>query len=934
MPQFAMLQIAHANVYHLYNKIHDVCMLLRGPPHIHILGLSETRLDARKGSEDVHIPQYSFIRKDSSSHGQTGLGIYIHNSISTCIVRRPDLEPNNVECMWIELKRHPRSPSVLIGFVYRNPAENFAWHDEFVNMMDSVTRHNNKVLILGDFNYDLMKPQPAWESTVSLFGLSQLIQSPTRITPTTSTLLDHIYTNDPSIICDTSVSNISISDHSPVICSVPDKLPKAGSKGHTTIEYQSFKHFDKNSFSVDLHFTPFNNVLQCTDATTALNMFYDMFKPIIDKHAPTRRKRVKLQTLPGWLTGEIIEAMKIRDKFKKDNKFSEYKKQRNKVTSLVRDAKRAFFSKLIHQNSDTATIWKAMNNITSKSANTNKTPTVDISADAFNDHFLSIASFLRQSSLTPTKPFHTSPILTAFCRDRLTLHDSCVIPEITVYEVGKFISKLKNKKSTGPDAINVFLLKAALPYIIEPLTYIYNLCIRHSVFPDAFKKAKVVPIPKTKGSMNPNDFRPISLLSVLSKPLEKHIYTHLINFIERHDLFYPFQSGFRKHHSCHTALARLCDKWLSSINKSEITGVIFLDFKKAFDLVDHDILLKKLSLYLQNRDTLALLYSFLHDRKQYVHVGGSSSKQGNITCGVPQGSILGPLLFCLFINDLPIHIKNQNTLCELFADDSSIHTHSSNLSTVQLTLQHACDDVMQWCESNEMVLHPEKTQCMVITSRQKHQRQPLILDIKLSSNSLRQVHTHKVLGVCVDQELKWQNHIESVSKTISRNLFLLSKLKHFVNTDARKLFFLAHCLSHINYASTVWCNASEVHIKRLNSLHRRGIKLVSNSQIPTDEKFQELGLMTLQQQFTYNVALLIFKVLQGSAPPYLANLLTKSSTEHNSVKLLLPLPRIDLYKTSLSFYGSKVWNSLPSHIASSKSVKSFKVKLRNHLLRQ
>ena len=683
-----------------------------------------------------------------------------------------------------------------------------------------------------------------------------------------------------------------------------------------------------------MQLTPFNNLLQCIDATTALNLFYSMFKPIVDKHAPTRRKRVKQQILPGWLTGEITEAMKIRDKLKKDKQFLNYKKQRNKVTTLIRDAKRAYFSKLINQNSDTATIWKAMNNITNKSTGNIKPPKINTSVDAFNDRFLSVASFLKNPNVTPARPFKNSQTLTTFCRNKLRSHDSCIIPEMTVYEVGKYISNLKNKKSTGPDAINVFLLKTALPYIIEPLTYIYNLCIRQSVFPDIFKKAKVIPLPKSKAPSSPNDFRPISLLCVLSKPLEKHIYQHLIDFIEHHELFHPFQSGFRKYHSCHTALVRLCDKWLTSINKSEITGVIFLDFKKAFDLVNHDILLKKLSIYFQNRNTLDLLSSFLHDRTQYVHFGGSSSKEGTITCGVPQGSILGPLLFCLFINDLPIHIQGDSTLCELFADDSSIHTHSSNLNSVQLSLQHACDDVLEWCEKNEMVLHPEKTQCMVVTSRQKHQLQPLKLDIKLHSNSLRQVHAHKVLGVYIDQELKWQTHIEHVSKIVSRNLFLLNKLKHYVNADARKLFFLAHCLSHINYGSTIWCNASDVHIKKLNSLHRRGIKLVSSTQIPTNELFQELNLLTLQQQFTYNVALFMFKVLLGCAPPYLSGLITRSSTNHTSVKLLLPLPRIDMYKTSFSFYGAKVWNSLPPQITNSKTVQSFKHKLRSHLLEQ
>ena len=147
----------------------------------------------------------------------------------------------------------------------------------------------------------------------------------------------------------------------------------------------------------------------------------------------------------------------------------------------------------------------------------------------------------------------------------------------------------------GPDNINSMMLKLALPYAVESLTYIYNLCIQQNIFPSALKAAKVIPLPKTKDLTDPNTFRPISLLSIESKPLEKHIHKYLILFIEDHNLLHPFQSGFRCHHSCHTALIRLCDTWLSAINKTQVAGAVFLDLKKAFDLVDHSILLKKCS---------------------------------------------------------------------------------------------------------------------------------------------------------------------------------------------------------------------------------------------------------------------------------------------------------------------------------------------------
>ena len=243
--------------------------------------------------------------------------------------------------------------------------------------------------------------------------------------------------------------------------------------------------------------------------------------------------------------------------------------------------------------------------------------------------------------------------------------------------------------------------------------------------PSALKAAKVIPLPKTKDLTDPNTFRPISLLSILSKPLEKHIHKYLILLNEDHNLFHPFQSGFCRHHSCHTALIRLCDTWLSAINKTQVAGAVFLDLKKAFDLVDHSILLKKMFVYVQNLSTVSFLTSYLQDRTQRVFLNGQYSTEGIVECGIPQGSVLGPLLFYIFINDLPLNITNDNVVCDLFADDNSIHSCGSDLQSVQTSLQEGLNDVSMWCDQNRMVIHPHKTKCMVLTTRQKHQRRHL-----------------------------------------------------------------------------------------------------------------------------------------------------------------------------------------------------------------
>lgn len=230
------LRIGHLNVYHLPSKTHDVCLLLNDSSSIHLLGLGETRLDTRCTNEALSIPNYYFIRRDASCYGETGLGIYIHHSISHCTKQRYDLEPDNVECIWLQVKPST-SASFLVGHLYKNPAMIFIWYDNFMQLMDNVYKNKQNVVLLGDFNIDLLKWHPSWDSATTLFGLQQLVHSLTRITKSSSSLLDHIYTNNNDMISIVLVSNKSIGDHCPIIRTWRCKLPKQQNKGHTKIQY-------------------------------------------------------------------------------------------------------------------------------------------------------------------------------------------------------------------------------------------------------------------------------------------------------------------------------------------------------------------------------------------------------------------------------------------------------------------------------------------------------------------------------------------------------------------------------------------------------------------------------------------------------------------------------------------------------------------------
>jgi len=495
---------------------------------------------------------------------------------------------------------------------------------------------------------------------------------------------------------------------------------------------------------------------------------------------------------------------------------------------------------------------------------------------------------------------------------------------------------MKNKCSFGHDGISAFFLKLSLPYIVEPLTFIYNLILRQGSFPNVFKKAKVVPLPKSRDLSNPTNFRPISLLSMLSKPIEKHVHRHLSIFLESNNLIYPFQSGFRNRHSCHSALSHMVNRWLTSMNNSEMTGALFLDLSKAFDLVNHDLLLNKLATYHFSANSLLFFKSYLSGRTQYVFVNGKSSLDGTIRNGVPQGSILGPLLFSIYINDLPLSISQSHVHCSLFADDTTLDVSSPKSSIITSSLQKALDDVCKWCRENSMILNPSKTECMLITTRQKQQLNPPPLSLSINSEPIKQVKQHKSLGIIIDDQLTWQAHLDQTCKTVSKNLFLLTKLIPFTDPPTRRLFYAAHIQSHIDYSSTVWDGCSENTLKRLHSLHRRAAKLILPMRSDSaEERMRELDMLPLHKHLLYNKGVFMHKVTHSSAPQYLTDLFHPAASPYKKAerKLFVPRPRIDMFKNSISYAGAHLWNDFPDHITQAPSMSTFRARLFTHLKR-
>ena len=323
-----------------------------------------------------------------------------------------------------------------------------------------------------------------------------------------------------------------------------------------------------------------------------------------------------------------------------------------------------------------------------------------------------------------------------------------------------------------------------------------NKCIINGKFPNSWKQAKVNPLFKGGAHADINNYRLISILPTLSKLIEKFMQNHLMTYMYRNtfDVLHQFQSGFRSGHSTETALTLMTEPWLKAINEGKIVGTIMVNFRNAFDLVDHDLLLHKLSLYKCGTSFLRLMTSYLKSRTQVVSVNGTKSNVGEISSGVPQGSILGPLLFLIFINDLPLVLSKNGLAIDLYADDTTIYDIQSDLETLKSSnVQESLLILQRWCGENGMLLNTEKTKVMLITTRQKR----ITLDVSLLSLSYNKIDLQltagdKILGVYIDENFQWDNHSKYICKKVSSYIWLLSKIKSYLTLEHRLIFYNAY----------------------------------------------------------------------------------------------------------------------------------------------
>jgi hypothetical protein len=511
------------------------------------------------------------------------------------------------------------------------------------------------------------------------------------------------------------------------------------------------------------------------------------------------------------------------------------------------------------------------------------------------------------------------------------------IPYITYTEVAKLLNELDVKKATGLDGIDAKFIKIATPSICNVLLEIINKSIKTGIFPDDWKASKIKPLFKKGDQTEPNNYRPVSILCVLSKIMERHVHRHFYSYLTKYELITSCQSGFRSKHSTQSCLTKITDRWLTALDNGRLVGCVTVDMSKAFDTLSHNILIEKLKTYHCSANTVKWFMSYLTSRNQSVQIGKTLSEQKIIKHGVPQGSILGPLLFSLYINDLPLHIENCNI--DLYADDATLDKDGNNVNEIENVLSVELNNLHNWCSLNQLVINVSKTNSILLCSAQKEPHIPKkYLSLSINNMELTHVDNVKILGVTVDKHMLWGDHIENIAAKLSSMNYLLYNIRAFLSKDLLCLFYNSYFLPHLTYCMNIWGQAAEVHLHKVQIQQNKAARLTLYAQYDTKAQplFNTLSWMNISQRTFYETAILMYKVFNDHAPSYLNTFTTNEpnyrlrSTDQNI--LLVPFCKTAMKLKSHSYKGAIVWNATPNHIRSACDITSFKYALRKHIL--
>ena len=977
----------------------------------HLLGISEANLKRVHDMQEVQLQDYELILSKTIDNDQLQVSrviCYMHQSLVGKV--RDDLMSDQFSSIWLEIGL-PGKRKILVCQLYRDwrylgqpdrGAHSHTTQEQmrrwiiFIDQWDQALATGKEVVVLGDCNLDHLKfdnagtEQPLVDLMMQRIyphGVVQCVQGPTRSWPGQSPSgLDHVYTSKPEKLSKVQVKKSGSSDHSLLLATRYTKNIKENIR---YCKKRSYKHFDEQKFLEEVSNISWWDVYSSNDVDEAVEIFTKKLTDILDKMAPVKKFQIRTK-YAAWVSDETKTKIAGRDMAQQkasdsglNEDWVEYKKLRNEVTSQLKKEKKSWQQGKLESCEETKDMGKLWKNIlgwlnwsTSGSpskllSNGNLETSPSKMADIQNTYYIDKVKTIRSSMQDQDRdPLEVLKLRLMGNQARFTSQP------ITPDQVDKIIKDLSNSKASGIDNVDTYILKLTRKIIVPSVCHILNLSLQSNKFPTKWKIAKVVPLYKGKGcKLDPKNYRPVAILPILSKVLERAMFLQLVSYMDSNHFFNPNHHAYRSFHSTTTAMLQMNTTWLDALEQGDLAGVCMIDMSAAFDVVDTGILLDKLKLYGLDRHAIQWVWSYLTYRSQAVYIDGSMSKLLPLEAGVPQGSILGPIFYTIFTNELPQVVHEASCPVrdvegsELFtiqclecggvccyADDSTYTVVGSDPKELSEKLTHKYLVMADFLQANKLKVNDDKTHLLVMSTRQKRRfRDTSTITINTPTAIITPSTVERLLGAQVHQDMRWKEHIldheDSLLKCLNKRVGAIRKISNTASFKTRKMIANGVFISKLIYLMPLWMGCEEYLANALQVCQNKAARLVTKLDrfTPTTVILKQCGWMPVRHLMIYHSLVLLHKTVQNQTPTYLYQKVMSGSEQPNTrlaaattaaqVSAGLPKqPTVEECEFGLKKKGwcwsSVVWyDKLPIDLRSEVKIGRFKTRLKDWVTR-
>lgn len=897
---------------------------------------------------DFNIPSYSIYHNESTFNQNDGLIVYIKNSINAQVTIHNFTE---TKVLYAILKFNDTSIGLLAS--YRSPSTcEKTYLKDLDNLFLNLQRQDVDIF-MGDININIKDNINAevtkYLNILSGQGFVSYINKGTRVSQNSSTIIDHIFVrnrnkNYPNLIFTSSIFETDLTDHYSVFLSI--KNDGLGTKINNPGE--SFNKIDFFKLNTLLKKENWGDVMNCNNVQSSYNFFITKLKFYISN--ATKQCKVsnnRCRKLKPWITTGLINSIHHRDDLKKklmhnysEEKKEEYVRYRNNLNRLLKSTKNNYYkNKLNNVHGDCKKTWEIINDATNYKLKVKNSRKLNIyndsgdlvtnnkeNANLFNNYFINVGSKMAEEI---DKNIPDIP-------EGSNIQSSIFLKPVKKTEIILIISELKSCAAPGPDGISASLIKKIHEYIIEPLTFIINLSYKTAILPWQWKESVVTPVYKSGDTKNRNNYRPISVINSFAKILEKSLKNRLMSFFEKHNIITSKQFGFKKHISTEHAVIELIRTIVSNMNQKKKCLSIFLDLAKAFDTVSHEILLKRLFNVGVRGPTLSILANYLSNRTQRVKVDSSLSESLTITMGVPQGTVLGPILFLVYINDIAkINLLDGQIIS--YADDTALVFVGDSWDAVYRQAEDGLTKISNWLSYSLLSLNTNKSNFLTFSISADDQ--PENQELKVHKHNcipqncvcamIRKCKTVKYLGLMIDQHLRWNEHIQSITKKVRYLTYKFYQLRYILSKNSLLTVYSALVESILRYCIIIWGGLLDNVLKNLQITQNTILKVMFKKHrlYSTSALYTESRLLNIRNIYSYNCLLWIFNNKEYIPVENVYN--TRTMSNQN---IVVPLFRRVHLQRFVFYFAPHLYNIIPLELKIIRNKNKYKKELKSYIL--